>query len=122
MLALCWPKPSLSSTMASNPQCAALAAAKDKAGTPNIQNSSSVGSSLVHRIVLLSDRPKDQDLRAENHRQSVWCYYIYPGGLSIYDLVCTGAAVPTEAEFQAITVVLGVQDKVRIPPIPEIDA
>ena len=33
-------------------------------------------------------------------------------------LVCTGAAIPTNAEFQAITVVLGVQNQVRIRPIP----
>jgi len=61
--------------MAPNPQCAALAAAKSRAG--------------------LSYSQIAQKVRTSEQR--------------IID-ICTGAAVPTDAEFQAITVALGIQD------------
>jgi len=59
-----------------NPQCASLAAAKERAGLSYSQ---------------IAERVKTSEQR-------------------IID-ICTGAAVPTNAEFQAITVVLGVQDQ-----------
>jgi len=62
--------------MASNPQCAALAAAKDRTGKSYDQIA--------------------QEVKTSKQR--------------IID-ICTGAAVPTEAEFRAITVALGIQDK-----------
>jgi len=62
--------------MAPNPQCAALAAAKDKAGLSYAQIAQRVGST-EQRIIS----------------------------------ICTGAAVPTETEFNAITQALGIKDK-----------
>jgi len=62
--------------MAPNPQCAALAAAKERTGLSYSQIAQRVGSS-EQRIID----------------------------------ICTGVAAPTEAEFQAITVALGIQDK-----------
>ena len=77
---------------------------------------------MAHRFTGLSysqiaDRVKTSEQRIIASKSSD-IGYIYTEGSSVYGLVCTGAAVPTEAEFKAITVALGVQDQVRIRPIP----
>jgi len=99
--------------MAPNPQCAALAAAKDRTG--DIQNSY-FHQEIAHRFQqdyltlrsLKGSRPPSSESSTVSLRDDP--HYIYPEGLSNCGLVCTGAAVPTDAEFQAITVTLGIQD------------
>jgi len=61
--------------MAPNPQCAALAAAKERTGLSYSQ--------IAGKIQSTEQRIID---------------------------ICTGTVVPTQAEFQAITEVLGIQD------------
>lgn len=60
--------------MPPNPQCAALAAAKDRSGLSYLQ--------IAQRTGTTEQRIID---------------------------ICTGATVPTQAEFQGITVALGIQ-------------
>ncbi|KAF9653832.1 hypothetical protein BDM02DRAFT_3182279 [Thelephora ganbajun] len=83
--------------MASNPQCTALAAAKEKTGLSYSEIAQKVKTS-EQRII-------------DGQFDILTTYHIYPGDLLICDSVCTGAAVPTEAEFQAIAVALGIQDR-----------
>jgi len=106
-----------------NPQCASLAAAKERAGTSQIQN---FHLEVAHRFTGLSysqiaQRVKTSEQRIIDSQFGTNLLRLVLKRL-IDLLVCTGAAVPTEAEFKAITVVLGVQDQVRIHFIPEIDA
>lgn len=72
---------------------------------------------MAHRFTGLSYSQIAERVRTSEQRiiDSQFCANPLRLPRNLIDLlVCTGAVVPTNAEFQAITVVLGVQDQVRI--------